>query len=172
MSPPGTGGGMPLLGWSLAAYCERGLLGSLAWSNVDKSIGHTSLRAQRSHMKLPLIGIRWSGGRWGEAVGEGESKRKETVGHLSPLYPLFLLLLFLLPSPLTMKAGAWMGCQSGAACYTPTRCVHARVSLRRHSSKFTAVPPSSGRWRWSLRGSGSKEVGSSMPSDRLGVKFS
>lgn len=28
----------------------------------------------------------------GEAVGEGESKYKETKGHLSPLYSLFLLL--------------------------------------------------------------------------------
>lgn len=34
--------------------------GWLAWSNVDKSIGHTSLQAQRSHMKLSLIGMRWS----------------------------------------------------------------------------------------------------------------
>lgn len=50
----------------------------------------------------------------GEAVGEGESKRKEPKGHLSPLYSLFLLLLFLPASPLTMKAGAWVGCQRSA----------------------------------------------------------
>lgn len=43
--------------------------------------------------------------------GEGESKHKEPQGHLSPFYSLFLLLLFLPPSPLTMKLGAWMGCQ-------------------------------------------------------------
>lgn len=60
MGLPSLGGGTPLLGWSRAAYWETGLLGSLAWSNVNKSIGHTSLQAQRSHMKLSLIGIRWS----------------------------------------------------------------------------------------------------------------
>lgn len=70
MGPPGTGReALVLLSWSRAAYWARGLLGSLAWSNVDKSIGHTSLQAQRSHMKLSLIGIRWS------VCGEGVKRR-------------------------------------------------------------------------------------------------
>lgn len=50
--------------------------GWLAWSNVDKSIGHTSLQAQRSHMKLSLIGMRWSvcvwmRGGWVHRGGDG-----------------------------------------------------------------------------------------------------
>lgn len=46
----------------------------------------------------------------GEAMGEGESKHNKPKGHPPP-FSLFLLLLFLPPSPLTMKAGAWIECQ-------------------------------------------------------------